>query len=97
MRLVAIFDDTPAMAAVRDRLELAHLEYLRTHVKEIALAGGLRDVPGGPHVGGLWIMEVASKERAVQLIEDDPFFRAERRSYRLLVWGKALPDLRAVL
>jgi hypothetical protein len=67
------------------------------HVKEIALAGGLRDEPGAPYVGGLWIMEVASKERAVQLIEGDPFFQAERRPYRLLVWGKALPDLPAVL
>jgi uncharacterized protein YciI len=97
MRLVAIFDDTPAMPAVRGRLESAHLEYLRMHVKEIALAGGLRDEPGAPYVGGLWIMEVASKERAVQLIEGDPFFQAERRPYRLLVWGKALPDLPAVL
>jgi hypothetical protein len=42
-------------------------------------------------------MEVVSKDRAVQLIEADPFFQAERRPYRLLVWGKALPDLQAVL
>jgi uncharacterized protein YciI len=97
MRLVAIFDDTPRMPAVRERFEPAHLAYLREHVAEIPCAGGLRDSPGGPYCGGLWVMEVASKDRAVQLIEADPFFQAERRPYRLLVWGKALPDLQAVL
>ena len=97
MRLVAIFDDTPAMRDVRARLEPAHLDYLRTHVDEIVLAGGLRDAPGAGYVGGLWILEVATKERAVSLIESDPFYRAEARPYRLLVWGKALPDLQAVL
>jgi len=97
MRLVAIFDDTPAMPDVRARLEPAHLDYLRANVGEIVLAGGLRDVPGGGYVGGLWILEVASQERAHQLVRDDPFYRAEARPYKLLVWGKALPDLPAVL
>jgi len=97
MRLIAIFEDTPPMAAVRQRLEPAHLAYLREHVSEIRLAGGTRDVPGGAFVGGLWILDVASKERAVQLIEADPYYQAEPRPYRLLVWGKALPDVSATL
>lgn len=97
MRLIVVFEDTPPMAAVRQRLEPAHLTYLREHVGEILIAGGTRDVPGGPYVGGLWILEVASKERAVQLIEADPYYRAERRPYQLLVWGKALPDVPATL
>lgn len=97
MRLVAIFEDTPPMAHVRARLEPAHIEYLRSHSSEILIAGGLRDAPGGGFVGGLWVLEVPSKDRAVQLVEDDPYFRAERRPYRLLVWGKALPELEAVL
>jgi uncharacterized protein len=97
MRLVAIFDDTPAMVAVRARLETAHIAYLRSHLSEIAIAGGLRDEPGGGFVGGLWVLEVPSKQRAVQLIEADPYWQAERRPYRLLVWGKALPELEVVL
>jgi uncharacterized protein YciI len=97
MRWVVTFDDTPAMPDVRARLEPAHLDYLRSHVDEIVLAGGLRDAPGADYVGGLWILEVASRERAVALIEGDPFYAAEARPYRLLVWGKALPDLQAVL
>ena len=97
MRLVAIFEDTAAMPDVRAQLEQAHLDYLRAHVGEIVLAGGLRESPGAGYVGGLWILEVDSKERAVQLVRDDPFYQAEARPYKLLVWGKALPDLQAVL
>lgn len=97
MRLVAIFDDTPPMAAIRARLEPVHIEYLRAHSSEILIGGGLRDVPGGAYVGGLWVLEVESKARAVRLVEDDPYFQAERRPYRLLVWGKAVPELPALL
>ncbi len=92
MRLIAIFEDEPPMADVRARLEPEHLTFLEAHRGEIRMAGGLRDETGGPYVGGLWVLEVASKARATQLIEDDPYFRAHRRPYRLLVWGKALPQ-----
>jgi uncharacterized protein len=92
MRLVALFEDEPAMAAVRQRLEPAHLAFLEAYRDEIPMAGSLRDESGGPYAGGLWVFEVASKARAIQLIEDDPYFKAHRRPYRLLVWGKALPQ-----
>ena len=97
MRFVVIFEDTPAMLAVRRAHEPAHIEFLRKHADEILIGGGLRDAPGGPYAGGLWVFEVASRERAVELIEADPYFVAERRPYRLLVWGKATPERRAVL
>ena len=97
MRLVVIFEDTPAMAEVRRRLEPAHLEYLRANVGEILIGGGLRSEPGGAYTGGLWVFEAASKERARQLIEGDPYFIAEPRPYELRVWGKALPELKAIL
>lgn len=31
------------------------------------------------------------------LVEGDPYFKAERRPYELRVWGKALPDIEAML
>ncbi|MFI4932286.1 MAG: YciI family protein, partial [Burkholderiales bacterium] len=71
MRLIAIFEDTPAMPDVRARLEPAHLAYLRANIGEIVLAGGLRESPGAGYVGGLWILEVASMERAEQLVQAD--------------------------
>jgi hypothetical protein len=97
LRLVVIFDDTPGMAEVRARLEPAHLAFLEAHRGEIKQAGGLRNEPGGAYVGGLWVFEVASKARAVELIEADPYQQAHARPYRLLVWGKALPQYEVLM
>ena len=97
MRFVAIFEDTPAMANVRREREAMHIEYLRTHCEEIVIGGALREEQGGPFVGGLWVLDVASRARAVQLVEGDPYFQAEKRPYKLHVWGKALPDRQVVL
>jgi hypothetical protein len=92
MRLVVLFEDTPEMAAVRAAEEPAHLAFLDAHRDEIPMAGGLRDEPGGAYAGGLWVFEVESRERAIALIERDPYWLAHPRPYRLLVWGKALPQ-----
>ena len=97
MRWVAIFEDTPEMLEVRARNEPAHLEFLRQHEEEILIAGGLRDVPGGPFVGGLWVLEVSSQERARQLVELDPYFKLGARSYKIRAWGKALAGKEVVL
>jgi len=97
MRLVAIFEDEPPMAEVRARLEPAHLAFLEAHRDEIKQAGGLRHESGGAYTGGLWVFEVASKARAIELIEADPYFKAHPRPYRLLVWGKALPQYDVVM
>ena len=97
MRFVAIFEDTPAMANVRHERDAMHVAYLRTHCDEIVLGGGLRNEDGGPFVGGLWVLEVSSRERAVQLVEGDPYFQAEKRPYKLHIWGKALTDRQVVL
>jgi uncharacterized protein YciI len=90
MRFVVIFEDSSEMVAVRSTTEPAHLAFLEANRFEIPMAGGLRAEHGGPYAGGLWVFEVGSKERAVELIESDPFFLACPRKYRLLAWGKAL-------
>lgn len=97
MRLVALFEDTPAMAAVRRELQPKHLAYLHEHAGEIAIGGGLRDAPDGPYLGALWVLEVASRERAVEVIEADPYYQALARPYRLYNWGKAIPEARVLL
>jgi uncharacterized protein len=97
MRWIALFDDQPSMLAVRHEREALHLAYLQQHESEILIAGGLREAPGSSFVGGLWVLEVASKERAVTLIENDPYFVPAHRSYRLLTWGKAFADKAVVL
>lgn len=90
MRLVAIFKDKPEMMEHRAQHEPKHLAYLEVHQTEILIGGGLRPEPGGKFVGGLWVLEVDSFERATELIENDPYYRPDLRSYELLVWGKAV-------
>ncbi len=97
MRWVAIFEDGPEMLAVRQERGALHLAYLRENEHEILIAGGLREVPDAAFVGGLWVLDVVSRERAVALVESDPYFVPTFRSYRLLSWGKAFADKDVVL
>jgi uncharacterized protein len=97
MRWIALFDDQPEMLLIRQEREVVHLAYLQQHEDEILIAGGLREAPGSVFVGGLWVLEVASKARAMALIENDPYFVPAHRSYRLLAWGKAFADKAVVL
>ncbi|OYU09717.1 MAG: hypothetical protein CFE38_21055 [Comamonadaceae bacterium PBBC1] len=92
MRWVAIFQDDPGMLGVRKRHGQAHLNYLAENENEILIGGGLRSGPGEPFAGGLWVLEVVSRDRAVKLIENDPYYAPEVRSYRLFTWAKALED-----
>jgi uncharacterized protein len=97
MRWIALFEDNADMLHVRQRHEAAHLEYLVAHEREVLIAGGLRDAPGGAFIGGLWVLEVSSRDRAIQLVERDPYFIHGGRSYRLHLWGKALEDKQVML
>ena len=90
MRLIAIFEDHAEREWIRKDHSAAHFEYLGAHRNRIRLAGGLRESPDAWYCGGLWIMEVESRDEAVRLVEADPYFKLGlRKSYRLLVWGKA--------
>lgn len=90
MRWVAIFEDNEGRDSIRKEHSDLHFDYLREHQNEILLAGGLRPAPTEWYCGGLWVLEVASREDAIRLVEHDPYFRLGlRKSYRLLTWGKA--------
>ncbi len=90
MRFVVIFDEGPDMVPVRQSLSDHHLAFLQAHSQEIFMAGGLRHAHEGPFVGGMWVFEVASRERAIELIESDPYYKARPRAFRLLAWGQVL-------
>ncbi|MGJ8645629.1 MAG: YciI family protein [Marinomonas colpomeniae] len=92
MRLVAYFDDKAGMIEHRQAHEPAHLAYLKANRSEILIAGGLRPEPNDKFVGDLWVMDVESFERAKELIKNDPYYAPELRSYKLLVWGKAIDE-----
>jgi len=85
------------MQEVRRHHETDHFAYLRANTAEIVIAGGLREGPETSFSGGLWILNVSSRERACELAEQDPYFVYGRRGYRVLQWGKALADVEAKL
>lgn len=93
MHWVVIFEESAGMADVRRKYESDHLAYLRANCAEILRAGGLRAGPEAPFRGGLWVLAPMPRERAVQLVEQEPYFVHTRRPYQLFQWGKALPDL----
>jgi uncharacterized protein YciI len=89
-RWVAIFEDDPARQGVRASHADVHFDYLAAHGDRIRVGGGLREDPAGPFVGGLWVIEAATREEAAQLCEADPYFvEGLRKSYRLFVCGRA--------
>lgn len=97
-RWVAIFEDNPETEVgwIRQRHAQEHFAYLADPRHQIRLGGGLRHAPGEWYCGGMWIMEVGSREEAVALCEGDPFFKLGLwKGYQLYVWGKA-PCYRAV-
>jgi uncharacterized protein len=97
MRWIVFFEDTSEMLFIRKEREPDHLAYLRKHSDEIPLAGGCRGEPGQAYVGGLWVLDVPSRVRVVELSESDPYYSPDRRSYKIRTWGKALSDTQVIL
>jgi hypothetical protein len=66
------------------------------HADTFRLAGGLRPNLVDGFIGGLWVIEVDTRQQAENLCENDPYFKlGPRKGYRLYVWGKA-PILGAI-
>jgi len=90
MRWVAIFEDDPGADWVRKDHAQDHFDYLARHRDKIVIGGGLRPAPDEWYCGGLWVLEVESRDEAVALCEQDPYFHLGlRKGYRLYTWGKA--------
>ncbi len=91
-RWVAIFEDVSEDKArpIRQHHDKQHFDYLAKNSGEILIAGGLRPDEGVWFLGGLWVLEVPDKARAIALCENDPYYKLGlRKSYRLYRWGKA--------
>ena len=92
MRWVVIFDDAPQMMDHRKKQGKKHADYARANKNEILIGGGFREAPEESFVGGMWVMEVKDRNRAVELIENDPYYHPVHRKYKLYTWGKILED-----
>ena len=92
MRWVVLFDDSPEMMEHRKENKQRHVDYVRQNKSEIVIGGGFKEDQEGIFVGGMWILNVDSRDRAIDLIESDPYFNPAHRKYKLLLWGKVLED-----
>lgn len=90
IRWVCIFDDAPEMRTIRSTRQVSHETCLAQNAENILHAGTLTPHHGGSPTGALRILNVASRENAVRLIEDDPCFEPLHRSYRLFEWARPL-------
>jgi uncharacterized protein YciI len=97
MRWVAIFQDQPQMMEHRAKYVIEHIAYIKKHQGEILIGGGLKNNPDEIFVGAMWVLEVGNRDKAIQLIEADPFFNPKYRSYQLFTWGKILEDVNVLL
>lgn len=92
MRWVVIFEDAPEMMEHREKNRQAHVDYVRHNKANILIGGGFKEEHESIFIGGMWILNVTSRERAVELVENDPYFNEVYRTYKLLLWGKVLED-----
>lgn len=89
------FVDRPDRLETRRAQLAAHLEWLDRHRDRVLVAGSLRHDPAADPVGGLWIVEAASRDEADAIFRTDPFWvHGLRERYDLWFWSKAFPDRR---
>jgi uncharacterized protein len=89
------FHDHPGRIEVRRQQLQAHIAWLDVHKDVILVGGSLRQSPEEDPVGGLWIVEAASKETVEELIAQDPFsIHGLRERHEIFHWSKAFPGRR---
>lgn len=95
MPWMIVSDDAPGAAAIRaDRAVMdAHWVYEQSIKDKILCAGSLRDDDGKVPDGSLLVLDVATREEALAIIQADPATKAGLRG-RIVVrrWNKAIFD-----
>lgn len=93
MLFILRFTNKPESSALVGQYYPAHVQWLKERESVILVPGALRTEPGGPPVGGLWIVQAESKAEVEALFQTDPFWvQGLRQSYEILHWSKAFPD-----
>ncbi|KAF1054445.1 MAG: hypothetical protein GAK43_00878 [Stenotrophomonas maltophilia] len=90
--LIETFDE-PGHAQVRARERAEHLAFLERHSALLLACGAKLNDDGSDAGGGIYIVDVDSREAAERFIADDPFSHAglfERVS--IVRWRKAYLD-----
>ena len=73
----------------RESLREAHRAHLRSQGGKLLASGALLADDGRTVIGGLSLLDAASREEAEQFAADDPYARAGiRKTTQVLVWRK---------
>lgn len=87
------FHDRADRLATRERFLAAHIAWLAERRDRVLVAGSLRDEPGTPPVGGLWVVEAESRADVEAIYATDPFWtEGLRERVEIDFWSKALPE-----
>lgn len=68
--------DKPHSKAIRDEHRAAHYAYLIEHQSKLLLSGGLLQDDESQFMGGLIMLDVATRQEAEAFVANDPFTRA---------------------
>jgi uncharacterized protein len=85
--------DKPGSLDLRARLRPAHLEYLDAHKTLLLACGAKLDEAGEPAGGGLYVVDLDTREAAQRFIDADPFHQGGLFE-RVVIqrWRKAYVD-----
>ena len=88
-----IFKDTDEMLGIRaDKSRRdAHVAFAIAH-PELLIGGGLKPEPEADFCGALWVVEAESRKDVEMLIQADPFYVPQFRTYEIFLWGRILED-----
>lgn len=93
MLFAVILRNKPGQAELGVRYRESHIQWLDEHKDAVRVAGSLRETFDETPVGGLWVVEAASKEAVLALLVTDPYFTCGlRQSHEVLHWRKAFPS-----
>ncbi len=87
---IVLFEDQPEMETHRRQNREAHLTFLKDHENRIKIAGGMRPMPGAPYCGDMWIVKGCNFDDVIDIVQKDPFYNPEYRSFRIFSWGKSI-------
>jgi len=93
MLFVVRFNDHQDRHETRSMYLQDHIDWLDANSMQVLVGGSLRESPGDNLVGGLWIVDVESKEEVEAVIATDPFWiQGLRSSVEILHWSKAFEN-----
>ena len=94
---ITFFDAPQTDRTRKSSLRQEHIDYVSSHASRIIASGGLFPDDDDFPNGGLILLDVQSRQEAVDYIENDPFFvNGIFKSYTIVRWKKFVFDHRRV-